>query len=109
VEEEFLDVGEYATAGAPVLAILPRDGLKVRFFVPQAELPGLALGHQVSVWADGLEQPVSAPISYIAPDAEFTPPVIYSKEARAKLVFLVEAELPAGTGLPPGLPVEVRR
>ncbi len=109
VEDEFLDVGEYATAGAPVLAMLPRDGLKVRFFVPQAELPGLALGHRVSVSADGLEQPVSVPISYIAPDAEFTPPVIYSREARAKLVFLVEAALPAGTQLPPGLPVEVRR
>lgn len=109
VEEEFLDVGEYATAGAPVLAILPRDGLKVRFFVPQAELPGLALGQHISVSADGLEQPVSVPISYIAPDAEFTPPVIYSKDARGKLVFLVEAALPAGTRLPPGLPVEVRR
>lgn len=109
VGEEFLHLGEYARAGAAVLAILPRDGLKVRFFVPQAELPGLAVGTQVRISADGLAQPLSVPISHIATDPEFTPPVIYSREARAKLVFLVEAALPAGTQLPPGLPVEIRR
>jgi HlyD family secretion protein len=107
VEEVLLEPGEYATPGQPVLAILPVDGLKIRFFVPQAELPELAIGDSVSVVADGLSAPVTAIISHIASDAEFTPPVIYSRERRDKLVFLVEADLDADDALSPGLPVEV--
>jgi HlyD family secretion protein len=107
VEDVFRRPGEYVTPGTPVIALLPDDGLKVRFFVPQAELPALEVGKAVRVRADGLAEPVEASISYIAATAEFTPPVIYSRDARQKLVFVVEAHLPAGMGLHPGLPVEV--
>ena len=108
IKEIFLREGEYATPGAPVVALLPDDGYKARFFVHQSELPALTVGGEVSISADGLSTPVSARITYIAAEAEFTPPVIYSKDTRGKLVFLVEAALPEGTGLHPGLPVEVR-
>ena len=108
VEDIFLHEGEYATPGAPVLALLPDDGYKARFFVHQSELPNITVGGEVSVSADGLSTPVSARITYIAEEAEFTPPVIYSKDTRGKLVFLVEAALPPGAGLHPGLPIEVR-
>lgn len=107
VADTFLEVGEYAMPGAPVLAILPDDGLKVRFFVPQAELPQITLGETVQVTTDGMGTPLTASISYIAVDAEFTPPVIYSENTRGKLVFLVEAQVPAGSELKPGLPVEI--
>lgn len=107
LEEVFLRTGEYATAGAPVVAILPDDGLKVRFFVHQADLSGIAIGETVSVRADGLATPLDGVVSYISDTAEFTPPVIYSKDARGKLVFLVEARVPGGSGLKPGLPTEV--
>jgi HlyD family secretion protein len=48
-------------------------------------------------------------LSFVSPEAEYTPPVIYSNETRAKLVFLVEARpRPAdATALRPGQPVEV--
>lgn len=107
VEEVFLEAGEYATPGAPVLALLPEDGLKIRFFVPQAGLSTIELGEPVRVSADGLDAPLEAHISFISADAEFTPPVIYSRDAREKLVFLVEARVPAASPLKPGLPVEV--
>jgi HlyD family secretion protein len=62
----------------------------------------------VTYSCDGCGAARQAKISYIAPRAEFTPPVIYSERARAKLVFLVEAALPVeAKPLPPGLPVEV--
>jgi len=109
VSETFLEPGEFAAAGSPVLALLPKDGLKVRFFVNQRELPAYKLGDKVSVSADGLDKPVTGKVSFIATEAEFTPPVIYSNEARDKLVFLVEARIPTGTGLKPGLPVDVTR
>jgi HlyD family secretion protein len=107
VSETFLEPGEFAAAGNPVLALLPADGLKVRFFVNQQELPGYKLGDAVSVSADGSGAPVKGKVSFIASEAEFTPPVIYSAEARDKLVFLIEAKLPAGTRLKPGLPVDI--
>lgn len=107
VERRILHTGEFANAGSPVLAILPEAGLKTVFFVAQAELPQLQTGQTIQIQADGLKQPVSGQISYIAKTAEFTPPVIYSKDARGSLVFRVEALLPPHTGLQPGLPVDV--
>lgn len=107
VEQVFYRQGEFVGAGAPVLALLPEDNLKVRLFVSQADLPRLEVGSALKVTSDGLAAPVDGRVSYIASEAEFTPPVIYSAESREKLVFLVEARLPAGTGLHPGLPVDV--
>jgi HlyD family secretion protein len=43
------------------------------------------------VSCDGCEKGLTAKVSFIARSAEFTPPVIYSQEERAKLVFLIEA------------------
>ena len=107
IETLLLERGEYVTPGTPVLAVLPNDGLKVRFFVPQASLPGVGMGSEVRVIADGMTSPETASVSYIATEAEFTPPVIYSRESREKLVFLIEARLAEGSTLRPGLPVDV--
>lgn len=107
VEGVFLKTGEYANPGAPIVALLPVDGLKVRFFVPQAQLPEVSLGQPVTIRADGLPASIEATVSYISSTAEYTPPVIYSKGSRDKLVFLVEARVATSTGLKPGLPIEV--
>jgi HlyD family secretion protein len=107
VEEVFHRQGEFVPQGSPILALIPDDALKVRFFVPQDRLPQLQIGMAVDVAPDGVAQPIAAKVSYIANEAEFTPPVIYSKDSRDKLVFLVEAKLAVGAGLHPGLPVDV--
>ena len=100
--------GEWVGAGAPVVSLLPPGNVKIRFYVPEAQLASLRPGGTVRVRCDGCASDVDARIAFIAPQAEYTPPVIYSRENRAKLVFLVEAR-PA-TPVPflhPGLPVEV--
>lgn len=107
VEKVFRQKGEYVTTGAPVIAILPEDGLKIKFFVTQAELPVFEIGQVVRAKADGMTEAVDAMVSYISVEAEYTPPVIYSNEARDKLVFMIEATVPASSGLRPGLPVDV--
>ncbi len=107
VEETFHERGEFVVAGNPIAALLPSDGLKVRFFVGQEALPSYRIGTKVVVTADGLAKPVEGKVSFVAKEAEFTPPVIYSRDAREKLVFLVKADVPPNSGLQAGLPVDV--
>lgn len=78
-------------AGSPVVQMLPPDNVKIRFFVPETLVGGLKTGGQVLVRADGRPEPFAAAVSYVASNAEYTPPVIYSNETRSKLVFMVEA------------------
>lgn len=101
--------GEWVQAGSPVVSLLPPSNIIVRFFVPEEVLGSVRIGQAVRVRCDGCGAPISAVISYISPQAEYTPPVIYSRENRSKLVFLVEARpQPAeATRLHPGQPLEV--
>jgi HlyD family secretion protein len=109
VTDTLFVAGEWVPSGAPVVAILPPANVKVRFFVPEVRLGGVKVGQKVALACDGCASGMSGTVSYIAPQAEFTPPVIYSKENRAKLVFLVEArpEPADAAKLHPGQPVDV--
>lgn len=102
--------GEWVGPGSPVVVLFPPGNLKVRFFVPQSALAEVRPGRMVRVSFDGTPQPFPAGISYVSTEAEFTPPVIYSQETRAKLVYLVEARFTteARGMLRPGQPVDVR-
>ncbi len=91
VEQIYFRPGETVAAGKPVVALLPPGNLKIRFFAPQSLLPEIKYGDIVGVSCDGCDKDLTAKISFIARSAEFTPPVIYSMEERAKLVFLIEA------------------
>jgi HlyD family secretion protein len=99
--------GEWVAAGAPVVSLLPPDNVKVRFFVPEPRLGAIAVGDEVEVRCDACPPDLVADISFIAPEAEYTPPVIYSREMRAKLVYLVEARPRQPDALRPGQPVDV--
>ncbi|HQZ11730.1 MAG TPA: HlyD family efflux transporter periplasmic adaptor subunit [Devosia sp.] len=109
VERLFFAAGEMAGAGTPVVSLLPADALKVRFYVPEAERPSLALGDTVAVSCDGCPEGLTARLSYFASDPQFTPPVIYSREERQRLTFVVEGVLDKGSELLPGQPVSIER
>lgn len=111
VNDTLFRPGEFAPAGAPVVQLLPPDNLKIRFFVPEAAFATLKAGDPVQVAITGRPTPLAARITYLAPRPEYTPPVLYNRENRAKLVFMIEAvlnERPADT-LHPGQPVDVTR
>ena len=91
IEQVYYRVGETVPAGRPVVALLPPQNLKLRFFAPEPILPEIKYGETVAVSCDGCEKGLIAKVSFIARSAEFTPPVIYSLDERAKLVFLIEA------------------
>jgi HlyD family secretion protein len=102
--------GETMPAGGPVVSLLAPQNLFVRFFVPEPDLARIHLGERVGLVCDNCARGLSATISYIAPQAEYTPPVIYSAASRSKLVFLVEARPPkeSAFALNPGEPVAVK-
>jgi HlyD family secretion protein len=108
VEEVYFRPGEVVNAGQSVVALLPPRNLKVRFFVAEPERARLQVDQSVAVTCDGCPPDLHAKINFIARDAEFTPPVIFSREQRRKLVYLVEArpEGPAAK-LTAGQPVTV--
>ena len=108
VQDVYYEAGEVASAGAPVISLLPPDRRKVIFFVPEPARPGLAIGEELAISCDSCPAGLTARLSFLAREAEFTPPVIYSRDTRDKLVFRAEAFLSgAAAGLPLGQPVEV--
>ncbi|MCB1088032.1 MAG: HlyD family efflux transporter periplasmic adaptor subunit [Verrucomicrobiae bacterium] len=111
VEDTIYRPGEFVPAGNPVVVLLPPENVKVRFFVPEPRLVEFGVGTEVLVRIDGVDEPIQATVSFVSKEAEFTPPVIYNRENRAKLVYLVEAVFDSETArtLRPGQPVDVLR
>lgn len=105
VEDVFFQKGEWSIANQPVLSLLPDDRIKLRFFVPEQTLSAYRIGRTVRFACDGCAPGLTARITFVSPRPEFTPPVIYSREARDRLVYLVEAR--PSTRLNPGQPVDV--
>jgi HlyD family secretion protein len=108
VEDTFFEPGEYAPAGAAIVSLLPDANRKLRFFVPEPRLAGVTIGSRVGVSCDGCPDGLEGEVIFVSSVAEFTPPVIYSKDIRDKLVFRVEAKpLGAAASLKVGQPIDV--
>jgi HlyD family secretion protein len=101
--------GEWVAAGMAVVRMLPPQNITVRFFVPETLLGSLAIGHKVALHCDACGSDIPATITFVSSEAEFTPPVIYSKETRSKLIYMIEAHpTPADAAkLHPGQPLAV--
>ncbi|MEW9835606.1 HlyD family secretion protein [Mesorhizobium marinum] len=108
VDDVIRNPGDIAGPSAPVVSMLPDGAVKLSVFVPERSLSSVSVGALLKVRCDGCPDGLEARISYVSPDPEFTPPVIYSLETRQKLVYLVEAR-PVGDASPlqPGQIVDV--
>jgi len=102
--------GEWVAAGRPVVALLPPQNIKVRAFVPEERVGSVCPGTSVEVRVDGIDKSFTGKVSFISPQAEYTPPVIFSQESRSKLVFMIEVVFDANraANLHPGQPVDVQ-
>jgi len=107
VQQIYFREGETVPAQRPVISIMPPGNMKVRFYVPEADLPKLAIGDEVRVTCDNCSAGLTAKIYFIATSAEYTPPVIYSLDERNKLVYLVQARPSRPDALRVGQPVSV--
>ena len=109
VFDTFYREGEWVAAGRPIVSLLPPENVKVRAFVPEGILGAIHPGDSARVHVDGISETLTAKISFVSPNAEYTPPVIYSRESRSKLAYLVEMVFDERTAarLHPGQPVDV--
>lgn len=107
IQQIYFREGETVPAQRPVVSILPPGNMKVRFFVPEPELPKLKIGEDVRVTCDGCAADLTANIYFIATTAEYTPPVIYSLDERSKLVYLIQARPNKPDSLRVGQPVSI--
>lgn len=109
VERLFFVAGEMAPAGVPVVALRTAGALRVKFYIPEPDLPRFALGDPLAVTCDGCPAGLTAHLSHIASEPQFTPPILYSRDERRRLTFLAEAVLDPDSALHPGQPVSVGR
>jgi HlyD family secretion protein len=110
IADTMAEPGEMLNAGTPVVSLLPPENIFVRFFVPETDLARIHIGQKVTIGCDSCTKDLAAHVSFIAPQPEYTPPVIFSEDTRSKLVWLIEAR-PAPSEaaiLSPGQPVTVR-
>lgn len=108
VEDIMFRPGESVPPNVPIISIVPDARVKVRFYVPEPRVNAYQPGRLVSVACDGCRQGMTARVAFVATSPEYTPPVIYSLDARQKLVFLVEAVPSNPRALLPGQPLDVR-
>lgn len=109
VDDVLFRPGEQVAAGQPVLTLLPPGNVRLRFYLPPQKLARVPLGSVIGVRCSGCADGLTARITYVAPEASYAPPVLYSREGKDKLVFLVEATpRDVAPVLHPGQPVTVR-
>jgi HlyD family secretion protein len=100
--------GDVAGPQAPVISMLPDGAVKLTLYLPERAISSVKVGTMLDVHCDGCKPGLQARVSYVSPDPEFTPPVIYSLETRQKLVYLIEAKAVGDkTRLQPGQIVDV--
>jgi HlyD family secretion protein len=109
IEDTYFEAGEFVAAAQPVVSLLPDGGRKIRFYVPEPRLLQFKPGTRLAISCDGCGDSLEAEVTFVATQAEYTPPVIYSVGNREKLVFRVEARpIASAAELAIGLPVDVR-
>ena len=91
--DTFYTKDEYVQAGQPVLALITKPHIKVMFFVSEKDLSRIRLNQSLKIASDRNNDLAKGRINYISNIAQYTPPIIYSREDRSALVFRIEAQV----------------
>ncbi len=108
VTHKAVEAGELVTPGATVFTLADLDSVYVVLYITEREVGRVRLGDAAEILIDAFpDRPFTGKITYISPEAEFTPKNVQTKEDRIKLVFGVKVEIENREGLlKPGLPAD---
>jgi HlyD family secretion protein len=107
--EKYSEAGEITAQGKPLAKIADLSVIKLKVYVPGAELGKIKTGQQCTVRIDdGVKgyRNLSGTISYVSEKAEFTPKIIQTKEERVTLVYAVNINVINDGSLKSGMPGE---
>ncbi|MBF0529028.1 MAG: efflux RND transporter periplasmic adaptor subunit [Deltaproteobacteria bacterium] len=100
---------EYVQAGTPIVTIAQLDQVWVKTYIPETDLGRVKLGQPAQVISDSYAKTYEGVVTFISPQAEFTPKNVQTKEERIKLVYRIKVTLAnPHQELKPGMPVDVR-
>lgn len=109
VFDTYFRIGETVAANQPVLSLLAPENIYLVFYVPEKDLSHIKLNQPIQFICDSCSSKLNATIEFISPEAEYTPPVIYSEKTREKLIYRVEGRLTPVIAkmMHPGQPITV--
>jgi HlyD family secretion protein len=101
------EVGEMVSPGAPLVTLSRLDEVWLSVYVPETQLGGVKLGQPARVKIDGEAKMFAGKVTFISPEAEFTPKNVQTPDERAKLVYRLKITLPNPDGVfKPGMPAD---
>lgn len=109
IYDTYYRIGELVSTGNPVLSLLAPQDVKIVFYVREPILAYIQVGQILTFRVNKNTKNYHATISFISPEAEYTPPVIFSTETTDKLLYRVEARMTSDVAVlqHPGQPVLV--
>ncbi|MFZ5966615.1 MAG: HlyD family secretion protein [Bacillota bacterium] len=101
--------GEVLPVGAPVVTLIDTKDLWVKIYIPEKELNLVTMGQEVTLFSDIVtENTIKGKIIFIAPQSEFTPSNVTTKEDRHNRVHEVKVKITEGVEfLNPGMILDV--
>jgi len=105
---ENVQAGEFVSPGTPIVTVGELNRVYLRAYINETDLGRVKLGQQVKITSDTYPgKTYEGRISFIAPQAEFTPKNIQTQKERVKLVYRIKVEVPnPALELKPGMPAD---
>jgi HlyD family secretion protein len=99
--------GEVVGVGTPLVALSRLDEVWLTLFIPEPRVAKVKLGQTAWVMVDGSDRRIEGKVTFVSPEAEFTPRNVQTREERAKLVYRVRVTVPnPDRMLKPGMPAD---
>jgi HlyD family secretion protein len=106
VTQKLVDAGEIVAPRMPLVVVTDLDNAWAHLFVPEPLIPRVTLGQAATVLTDAGNR-VAGKVTYISPQAEFTPRNVQTADERSRLVYRIKVTVDNREGiLKPGMPVD---
>jgi HlyD family secretion protein len=110
VMAKYLENGEIATIGKPIMKLAKTNSLIVRAYVTSSQLNAIKLNQAVSVFTgkEPNQKKYTGKVIWISTKAEFTPKTIQTIDERENLVYAIKVQVPNDGYLKIGMYADIK-